>query len=71
MGNRKGQKHYPEKIKQSIIAKQREGESVRSLSAKYGVSRYTIQLWCGLRPEVNRRKITPLKKVVQQANQKI
>ena len=59
MGNRKGQKHYPEHIKQIIVAEQRKGKSVRSLSAKYGVSRYTIQSWCGLRPEVNRRQITP------------
>ena len=59
MGNRKGQKHYPERIKRIIIAEQKEGRSVRSLSEKYGVSRYTIQSWCGLRPEVNRRQITP------------
>ena len=59
MGNRKGQKHYREHTKQIIVAEQRKGKSVRSLSAKYGVSRYTIQSWCGLRPEVNRRQITP------------
>ena len=62
MGNRKGQKHYPERIKRIIIAEQQEGESVCSLSAKYGVSRYTIQSWCGLRPEVNRRQMAPLKR---------
>ena len=62
MGNRKGQKHYPEHIRQIIVAEQRKGESVCSLSAKYGVSRYTIQSWCGLRPEVNRRQMAPLKR---------
>ena len=62
MGNRKGQKHYPERIKRIIIAEQKEGESVCSLSKKYGVSRYTIQSWCGFRPEVNRRQMTPLKR---------
>ena len=62
MGNRKGQKHYPEHIRQIIVAEQRKGKSVSSLSAKYGVSRYTIQSWCGLRPEVNRRRIAPLKR---------
>ena len=62
MGNRKGQKHYPEHIRQIIIAEQRKGKSVCSLSAKYGVSRYTIQSWCGLRPEVNRRQMSPLKR---------
>ena len=62
MGNRKGQKHYPEHIKQIIVAEQRKGKSVCSLSAKYGISRYTIQSWCGLRPEVNRRQMAPLKR---------
>ena len=62
MGNRKGQKQYPEHIRQSIVAEQRKGKSVCSLSAKYGVSRYTIQSWCGLRPEVNRRQMAPLKR---------
>ena len=62
MGNRKGQKHYPERIKQIIVTEQQEGKSVCSLSAKYGVSRYTIQSWCGLRPEVNIRRVTPLKR---------
>lgn len=62
MGNRKGQKHYTEEIKQIVVAKQREGESVQSLSRKYSISRYSIQSWCGLRPEVNRRQITPLKR---------
>ena len=62
MGNRKGQKHYPEHIRQIIVAEQRKGKSVCSLSAKYGISRYTIQSWCGLRPEVNRRQMAPLKR---------
>ena len=62
MGNRKGQKHYPEHIRQIIVSEQRKGKSVCSLSAKYGVSRYTIQSWCGLRSEVNLRKIAHLKK---------
>ena len=62
MGNRKGQKHYPERIKQIIIAEQKDGKSVSSLSAKHGISRYTIQSWCGLRPEVKRRQMMPLKR---------
>ncbi len=62
MGNRKGQKHYPEGIKRIVVAEQQAGKSVRSLSAKYGVSRYTIQSWWGLCPEVNRRQMAPLKK---------
>ena len=34
MGNRKGQKYYPEHIKQIIVAEQRKGKSVCSLSEK-------------------------------------
>lgn len=62
MGNKKGQKHYQDRIKQIIIAEQMEGKSVCALSKKYEVSRYTIQSWCGLRPEVNRRRMMPLKR---------
>ena len=62
MGNRKGQKNYPPRIKETIKEEYLQGVSQVKLSRKYGVSRYTIQSWCGLRPEVNRHKITPLKK---------
>lgn len=62
MGNRKGQKQYCESIKEQIRKEYNEGASQRSLSKNYGISRYTIQSWCGLRSEVNLRKIAPLKK---------
>jgi len=62
MGNRKGQKQYSESIKEQIRKEYREGASQLSLNKKYGISRYTIQSWCGLRKEVNLRKIAPLKK---------
>ena len=62
MGNRKGQKQYCESIKEQIRKEYDEGASQCSLSKKYGISRYTIQSWCGLRSEVNLRKIAPLKK---------
>ena len=62
MGNRKGQKQYSESIKEQIRKEYNEGASQRSLNKKYGISRYTIQSWCGLRSEVNLRKIAPLKK---------
>ena len=62
MGNRKGQKQYCESIKEQIRKEYNEGASQRSLSKNYGISRYTIQSWCGLRKEVNLRKIAPLKK---------
>ena len=62
MGNRKGQKHYTEGIKEIVREEYSQGASQRELNRKYGVSRYTIQSWCGLRREVNRRQIAPLKK---------
>lgn len=62
MGNRKGQKQYCESMKEQIRKEYNEGASQRSLSKNYGISRYTIQSWCGLRSEVNLRKIAPLKK---------
>ena len=62
MGNRKGQKNYPTEIKEIIQEEYSQGASQIKLSKKYGVSRYTIQSWCGLRSEVNRRKIAPSKK---------
>lgn len=62
MGNRKGQKQYSESIKEQIRKEYKEGASQLSLNKKYGISRYTIQSWCGLRSEVNLRKIAALKK---------
>ena len=52
MGNRKGQKHYTEGIKEIVREEYSQGASQRELNRKYGVSRYTIQSWCGLRREV-------------------
>lgn len=51
---------YSQEIKIKIVAAYREGESVNSLSHKYGISRYSIQSWCGLRKEVELRHATPL-----------
>ena len=62
MGNRKGQKHYPESIKQKIVEEHRRGAGLRWLERKYGISRYSISSWCGLRPEVNIRQASPLKR---------
>ena len=33
-----------------------------SLHRKYGISVYSVESWCGLRPEVNRRQMAPLKR---------
>ena len=62
MGNRKGQKHYTEEIKGIVREEYAQGVSQIELHRKYGVSRYTIQSWCGLRKEVNIRQTTPLKR---------
>ena len=61
MANRKGVKHYPEELKRQIREEYESGNTMKSLSQKYGVSRYSVQSWCGLRPEVNRRQQYPMK----------
>ena len=62
MAGRKGMKHYPESFKLQIKEEHGAGVSMRTLKKKYGVSIYSIESWCGLRPEVNRRQIAPLKR---------
>lgn len=51
MSGKKGMKHYEAGFKADVVHKYRQGESVYALSRKYGVSRYAIQCWCGLRKE--------------------
>ena len=53
---------YSEETKIQIIAEHQTGVSVKALSRKYGISRYSIQSWCGLRPEVELRHAVPLPK---------
>ncbi len=55
-------KHYPEELKQQIRQEYEAGESMNSLSRKYEVSRYSVESWCGKRPEVNLRQAAPLKR---------
>ena len=62
MANRKGVKHYPESFKMQVKQEYEAGASMMSLHRKYGVSVYSIESWCGLRPEVNRRQMTRLKR---------
>jgi len=59
MGNRKGQKHYLESVKEQIRKEYAEGASTHSLERKYGISRHSIASWCGLRKKVNERKLNP------------
>lgn len=62
MSGKKGMKHYAEKIKNEIRQAYQEGQCVTELSKVYGISRYAIQSWCGLRPETKIRQIAPLPK---------
>lgn len=62
MSGKKGMKKYPAGIREAIVKELKEGRSQRELSLKYGVSRYAIQSWCGLRPEAMLRQTAPLAK---------
>ncbi|MDL2287267.1 hypothetical protein LJB90_01720 [Eubacteriales bacterium OttesenSCG-928-G02] len=62
MAGKKGMKNYPEAVKEELRKAYKEGQSVNELSKKYGISRYAIQSWCGLRPETKIRQIAPLPK---------
>ena len=62
MAGRKGMKRYPESFKLQIKQEYDAGASMKSLHRKYGISVYSIESWCGLRPEVNRRQVAPLKR---------
>ena len=62
MSGRKGMKQYPESIKEEIREQIAAGRSQKEISRKYGISRYSIQSWCGLRPKTQLRQIAPLPK---------
>ena len=62
MAGMKGVKHYPQAIKEAVREERKQGASLKSLSKKYGVSKYSVQSWCGLRPEVELRHAAPLPK---------
>lgn len=60
MSGKKGMSHYSEETKEQLRWEHEAGASIAGLSRKYGISRYAIQSWCGLRPEVNLRQQAPL-----------
>ena len=62
MSGRKGMKQYSEEIKEEVRRRIVAGESQREISRETGISRYTIQSWCGLRPETKLRQLAPLPK---------
>lgn len=65
MSGKKGRLHYSENLKQQIREEYAQGSGQRFLSRKYGVSKYSIASWCGLRPEVELRRATPLRPLVK------
>ena len=62
MSGKKGMKRYPEQIKEEIRRRIKNGSSQKELSQEYGISRYSIQSWCGKRPETVLRQKAPLAK---------
>lgn len=42
-------RHYSEELKEQIRQEIAEGKSQNEVSREYGISRYTVQSWCGLR----------------------
>ena len=62
MSGKKGMKNYPEWMKQQVRERVAAGESQTQLSKELGISRYSIQSWCGLRPETKLRQIAPMPK---------
>ena len=62
MSGRKGMKQYSEEFKEIIRDEIAQGSSQIEVSKKYGVSRYSIQSWCGLRSETKIRQVAPLPK---------
>ena len=71
MSGRKGMRQYPEWVKQQVRERIASGDSQKQLSKELGISRYSIQSWCGLRPETKLRQIAPLPKGKPKANKTI
>ena len=62
MSGRKGMRHYSEELKEQIRQEVAGGKSQNEVSREYGISRYTVQSWCGLRPETKLRQAAPFPK---------
>ena len=60
MSGKKGQKHYSEEMKNEVRRRRAAGESLKAISREMGVSKYSVQSWCGLRPETQLRQMAPL-----------
>ena len=54
---------YSERNKRNRYAKKfRQAKVKEKISRRYGISGYTVQSWCGLRPETKLRQAAPLRK---------
>lgn len=62
MAGKKGRTHYSEAVKNEVRRRREAGESLKTISREMGVSKYSVQSWCGLRPETRLRQIAPLPK---------
>jgi transposase len=62
MSGKKGMPRYGQEMKDRVVQEHSSGISVCQLSRQYGISRYAIQSWCGLRKEVEIRHAVPLPK---------
>lgn len=62
MSGKKGMPRYNKETKELVVKAYQEGSSIRELNRQYGISRYAIQSWCGLRKEVELRHAAPLPK---------
>lgn len=45
MSGKKGMQKHPTEVRENVLKRLREGESQRSLSREYGISRWAIQSW--------------------------
>ena len=62
MSGKKGMKHYSEAMKEEVRRRHAEGAIIHVISREMGISKYSVQSWCGLRPETRVRQIAPLPK---------
>ena len=62
MSGRKGMKQYPEWMKDQVRERIAAGETQKQLSKELGISRYSIQSRCGLRPETKLWQLAPMPK---------
>ena len=59
MSRKKGVAHYSAELKEQVRKAYEENPCIKELSRQYGISRYAIQSWCGLRKEVELRHAMP------------